>query len=177
MTKTPKKSKMKKPASKTVVKPAAKTVILFGLDKDRKPQAARFVGESDALLAKAAAAMGLRLAVPITRKHFEIASKLPAGRVHVTGNGLVPNVPQELYEQVNSLVGGEPAAISASLPKSWTQLGPSHLVIAQATVADGWWPAIITKRSGDTLTLRWRDYPVEPEIIRPISAVALLYAD
>ncbi|WP_338834095.1 hypothetical protein [Bradyrhizobium septentrionale] len=168
----------KKPTKpKTTKKPSAKTVIMFGLDKDRKAHAARFTGENEALLARAAAAMGLRLAIPATRKHFEIANKLPAGRIHATGNGLVPSVDQQLYDQINSLVGGEPGAISTSLPKTWPQLAPGHLVIAQDTVDDGWWPAIITKRSNDTLTLKWRDYPSASEFVRPASSVALLNSD
>src|SRR5438045_4103497 len=108
----------KKPTKPKAKKPVAKTVIMFGLDKDHKPHAARFTGENEALLARAAAAMGLRLAIPLTKKHFEVVNKLPAGRIHATGNGLVPNVPQEIYDQINALVGGELGEISASLPKS-----------------------------------------------------------
>ena len=150
---------------------------MFGLDKERKPHAARFTGENDALLAKAAAVMGMRLAVPVSKRHFEIVGKLPAGKIHATGDGLVPNVDQPLYDQIISLVGGEPGAISTSLPKSPAQLAPGHLVIAQATVEDGWWPANIIKRSSEAVTLRWRDFPGEPEIVRPISALALLNTD
>ena len=99
MSKKPAKAKPKKPR-------AAKTVIVLGLDKDKKPHAARFLGENDALLARAAACLGFRLAVPSTRKHFEIVGKLPPGRIHATGNGVVPTVDQQLYDQVNSLIGG-----------------------------------------------------------------------
>src|SRR2546430_260070 len=116
----------KKPTKPKTKKPVTKTVIMFGLDKDRKPHAARFAGENEALLAKAAAAMGMRLAIPVTKKHFEIVNKLPVGKIHATGSGLVPNVDQPLYDQINLLVGGEPGAISASLPKSSAQLAPGH---------------------------------------------------
>lgn len=157
----------KKPTKPKPRRPGSKTIIMFGLDKDRKPHAARFTGENEALLAKAAGVMGMRLAVPATKKHFEIVNKLPVGKIHATGNGLVPSIDQQLYDQISSLVGGEPGAIAASLPKSLAQLSPGHLVIAQATVEDGWWPAIITKRSGETVTLKWRDYPGESEIVGP----------
>lgn len=177
MSKKPAKPKVKKAPAPKAKNASAKTVIMFGLDKDRKPHAARFIGENEAILAKAAATMGLRLAVPTAQKHFEIVNKLPAGRIHATGDGLVPNVDQQLYEQINSLVGGEPGAISASLPTSAAQLAPGHVVIAQATVEDGWWPAVIIKRSADTVALKWRDHPGEAEIVRPISSLALLSLD
>lgn len=167
----------KKPVKPKSKQPASKTIIMFGLDKERKPHAARFTGENDALLAKAACAMGMRLAVPVTRKHFAVVNKLPVGKIHATGSGLVPNVEQQLFDQINSLVGGEPGTISPSLPKSTAQLAPGHLVIAQATVEDGWWPAIVIKRSSEAVTLKWRDFPSEPEIVRPISALALLNTD
>jgi hypothetical protein len=150
---------------------------MFGLDKERKPHAARFSGESDALLAKAAATMGMRLAVPISKKHFELVSKLPVGKIHATGNGFVPNADQALYDQINAIVGGETGSISSSLPKSWKELGPGHVVLAQDGLEDGWWEAVITKKSADALTLRWRDYPRQSEFVRPIAAVALMNAD
>ena len=174
MSKRPTKTSTKKAVARTVTK----TVIMFGLDKDRKPHAARFTGENETLLAKAAAVMGMRLAVPTTKKHFEIVNKLAVGKIHATGNGLVPTVEQTVYDQIISLVGGELGAISTSLPKSAAQLAPGHLVIAPAaTVEDGWWPAIIIKRSSEAVTLKWRDFPGEPEMVRPISALALLNAD
>ena len=167
----------KKPTKAKSRRPALKTAIMFGLDKDNKPHAARFTGENEALLARAAGVMGLRIAVPATQKHLEITSKLPAGKIHATGNGLVPIIDQSLYDQIVSSVGGQPGAISASLPKSPAQLAPGHVVIALASLEDGWWPAVVIKRSGETVTLKWRDYPGEAEIIRPISGLALLNAD
>lgn len=176
-TSRPATSKTPRPVTSKPPRPATRTVVIFGLDKERKPHAARFTGENDALLAKAAAVMGMRLAVPVSKRHFEIVGKLPAGKIHATGDGLVPNVDQPLYDQIISLVGGDPGAITASLPKSPAQLAPGHLVIAQATVEDGWWPAIVIKRSSEAVTLRWRDFPGEPELVRPISALALLNTD
>lgn len=148
---------------------------MFGLDKERKPHAARFTGENDALLAKAATVMGMRLAVPVTRKHFEVVGKLPVGKIHATGNGLVPSVDQKQYEQIISLVGGEPGVISHALPKSWTELVPGQLVLAHWGIEDGWFEAVISKKATDSVTLRWRDYPSEPEFVRPIGALALLH--
>lgn len=174
MSKKPAKPKPQKPAPPKVSK---NTVVLFGLDEESKPRAARFTDESDALLNKAAAAMGLRLAVPESSQHFELVNKLPVGRLYATGKGFVPNVSKEIYDLIVAAVGGEPGTISTALPKSWDDLTPGHLVVAQDSVANGWYPAVITKRHEDTLTLRWRDFPGQPEVIRPITAVALLKHD
>ena len=140
----------KKPAKpKPPKKPAAKghtTVVLYGLDEDSKPRAARFIDENEAILTKAAAAMGMRLAIPETPQHFELVHKLPAGRLYTTGKGFVPSVSQDIFDQLVSAVGGEPDTITKALPKTWDELAPGHVVVAQDTVADGWFPAIVVKR-------------------------------
>ena len=110
-------------------------------------------------------------------QHFEIVQKLPIGRIHATGNGSVPKVAQDLYDQINALVGGEPGVISTALPKTWDEIAPGHLVIAQESMTDGWFEAVVTKRDGDTLTVKWRDYPGQGEFTRPLKTVALLNKD
>ena len=165
----------KRPTKPTAKKPTGKTVIMFGL-KDSKPHAARFVGENDTVLAKAAALMGMRLAIAQTKAHFALAGKLPAGKINATGNGLVPIIAQQIYDEINSAVGGE-AGVSKPLPKSWSELAPGHLVLAQQTLGDGFCEAIITKRANDTVTLRWRDFPGLPEFIQPVGAVGLFKPD
>jgi hypothetical protein len=96
------------------------------------------------------------------------------GRIYETGNGSVPKVAQELYDQVIALAGGEIGPISPTLPKSWAELAPGHVVLAQDTIEDGWFEAVVIKRDGDTLTVKWRDYPSVPEFERPVTAIALL---
>lgn len=177
MSKRPTKFKAPKPATSKTPRAKTRTVIMFGVDKERKPHAARFTGEIDAVLARAAAAMGMRLAVPVTKKHFEVVGKLPVGKLHATGNGLVPNVDQKVYDEIIAMVGGDSGLISSTLPKSWKELVPGHVVLAQDGLEDGWWEAIITKKSADALTLRWRDYPGQSEFVRPIAAVALMNTD
>ena len=48
------------------------------------------------------------------------------------------------------------------------------MVIAQESLGDGWWEAIVLARDGDMLTLKWRDYPHEANVLRHASTVALL---
>ncbi len=172
MTKKPTKAKTKTPTSKIT-----RTIVLFGLDENGKPRAARFVDDNETLIARLAQALGLRMGITTGSKHADTLDEIPVGRVYATGKGSVPNISQDLYDKLNALVGGEPGPISTTLPKSWDDLAPGHLVVALDNLADGWWPAVVVKRDGDSLTLKWRDYPSQPEFIRPITAVALLKHD
>jgi len=74
---------------------------------------------------------------------------------------------------------GKSKASSAieGLPKDWKDIRTGHLVIAQATKADGWWEAIVTDVKRDILTLRWRDYPKFPPFTCHRSTVAILRPD
>ena len=61
------------------------------------------------------------------------------------------------------------------LPLSWEILVANHLVIAaEGKPQDGFWEAMVVKVDGDTLTLRWRDYPRQPNFKRHRHAVGLL---
>ena len=169
--------KQPKPKTKIAKPKLTKALVLFGLDEDGKPRAARFMEESEELVARAAQALGLRLGIATEAKHFDVVQTLPIGRIHATGKAAVPNIAQGVYDKLNALIGGDPGLISTTLPKTWDDLAPGHLVIAQDSVADGWFEAVLVKRDGDTLTLKWRDYPSQPEFDRPTTAIALLKND
>lgn len=174
MSKKPAKSKASKPATPKTPKT---TIILFGLDEQETARGAQFVGEDDALLTRIAQGMGLRMASPVAAHHLAVTSKLPKGDVHATGVKAVPHIDLTLYEKLNALVGGETGVISSAQPGSHEALAPAHLVIAQDSLADGWWPAIIRKRHQNNLILVWRDYPGQGEFIRDVNSVALLKND
>ena len=72
--------------------------------------------------------------------------------------------------------GDRPAAAQAApgLPTTWDDIAVGHLVIAQEAEMSGWWEAIVLARDGDMLTLKWRDYPAQPNVLRHAGAVALL---
>ncbi|MBX9775845.1 MAG: hypothetical protein K2Y71_15815 [Xanthobacteraceae bacterium] len=176
------KSKSKGPASakpKSTAKTSPKTVVLFGADEFGKPRAARFVDADQALLAKAAEALHLRL-VPVANLELdEIARKLPIGRLHANGEGLVPFVRGDLYcELVGVTVGNQQAPndlkSSKGLPTNVDELAPGHLVLAHETLECGWWEAVVVDRKNDLVTLRYRDFPNYPPLIRHLSAVALI---
>jgi hypothetical protein len=147
---------------------------------DAKPRAARFSAEAPALLAKAAETMFLRLVQITDPEVAEIATRLPAGRLHASGKGLVPYIKGDLYNELlcatlaNQAPEPNPAPSPQDLPRSWDEIVPGHLVIAKETLEVGWWEAVVVERNGDLVTVRYRDYPQYPPMVRHRSAIALI---
>jgi hypothetical protein len=182
-------AKRTRPASQTAptkksapTQPRLKSYILLGADEYAKPRAARFTGEDPALLAKAAETMHLRL-VEITEPEVaEIAALLPAGRLHANGKGLVPYVKGDVYTELmcTALTSKPPQPnpdpAPQDLPRSWDDLAPGHVVIAKESVELGWWEAVVIERTGDLVTIRYRDYPQYPPLVRHRSVIALISA-
>jgi hypothetical protein len=143
------------PAKKaTPAKSPGKVYVLFGADEYAKPRAARFTAEDAELLAKAAASMYLRLVEVTEPDVAEIAAKLPAGRLHANGKGLVPYIKGDLYNDLllytlASEPRPNPDPAPQDLPRTWDDLVPGHLVIARETLEVGWWEAIVVERTGD----------------------------
>jgi hypothetical protein len=48
--------------------------------------------------------------------------------------------------------------VATGLPRTWDEIAPGHLVIAQEALEYGWWEAVVIARNRDMLTLRFRDY-------------------
>jgi hypothetical protein len=168
------------PAKKSnPAKPTAK-YILFGADEYAKPRAATVAAEDPALLAKAAASMYLRLVEVTDPEVAEIAATLPAGRLHASGKGLVPYIKGDLYNELlcatlaNQAPQANPDPAPQDLPRTWDEIVPGHLVIARETLEVGWWEAIVVERTGDLVTVRYRDYPQYPNMVRHRSAIALI---
>jgi hypothetical protein len=161
-------------------RPTPRTYVLFGGDEFGKPRAAKFAADDKELLAKAAEALHLRLVEVTTPGMAALAAKLPTGRLHATGGGLVPHVKDDLYLDLvaENLVDGpstpRPNPIARDVPGSWDEIAPGHLVIAKESQECGWWEATVVERNGDLVTLRYRDYPHCPAIVRHRSAVALI---
>jgi hypothetical protein len=176
-----------KPASQTTptkksapTKSPAKAYILLGADEYAKPRAARFSGEDPALLAKAAEAMHLRLVAITEPDVAEIAALLPVGRLHASGKGLVPYVKGEVYSELmyatlaTAVPKTHPDPAPQDLPRTWDDLVPGHLVIAKESLELGWWEAIVIERTGDLVTVKYRDYPQYPPMVRHRSVIALI---
>jgi hypothetical protein len=170
------------PAKKvTPTKPAGKVYVLFGADEYARPRAARFSAEDPDLLAKAAEAMHLGLA-EVTEDLAEIATKLPAGRLHANGKGLVPYIKGDVYMELFVVLVdyGAPQAhrepTAQDLPGTWDDVAPGHVVLAREILECGWWEAVVIERTGDLVTFRYRDYPKYPPMVRHRSAIALISA-
>jgi hypothetical protein len=162
-------------------------LLVLGFDEQQKPCGARFVDAKPDLVAKAAQVMGLKLYKPSSPEAAELAKKLPVGQLYATGRAFVPHVRQSLYSDVIVALAAEPqqaavgpdddkasTPVARGLPRSWDEIGPGHLVIAQESLDYGWWEAIVLDRKDDMLTLRFRDYPRLPKFFRHRTAVALM---
>jgi hypothetical protein len=55
-----------------------------------------------------------------------------------------------------------PDPTAQEIPGSWDDIGPGHVVIAKETSECGWWEAVVVERTGDLVTVRYRDYPMQP---------------
>jgi hypothetical protein len=162
-------------------------LIVLGYDDQQKPRGARFDHDKRDLVTKAAELMDLKVYKTSNPDVAVIAQKLPVGRLYANGRGFVPNIRQDLYSDLIVELALEPqAAVSPEndndslpaargLPRTWDEVGPGHLVIAQESLDYGWWEAIVLERKDDVCLLRYRDYPKLPKFFRHRSAIALVY--
>ena len=196
---TKRKSKSRKPTvkaaaaktavtkSSTLAPTATPPLIVLGFDDQQKPRGARFVEAKPDLVMKAADLMGFKVYEATPPDVAEIAKKLPVGRLYANGRGFVPNIRQSLYSDlVVALALESQTALGRNgdkdslppargLPRSWDEIGPGHLVIAQELLEYGWWEAVVLDRKDNTLTLQYRDYPHLPKFVRHRSSIALMF--
>jgi len=164
----------------------APDLIVLGPDDEGKPRAARFPAGQANLVAKAAKAMNLTVCNADGAALADLAKKLHPGRLYATGRAFVPRAGRNLYgkivEQLKLVGQPVPKDVEQAsaeqpapgLPATWDDIAVGHLVIAQEGAIDGWWEAIVLARDGDMLTLKWRDYPQQPNVVRHAGSVALL---
>ena len=108
-------------------------------------------------------------------------ASLPPGQIHGHSKSIVPRVSEDLYGKVVTALNprGEAGQTSGvpivtDLPTTWDAIKPGHLVLAQESLFDGWWEAIVIDRTGDKVTVRMRDYPTYAPFTVPVTAVALV---
>jgi hypothetical protein len=125
--------------------------------------------------------MHVRLVEVTTPELAEILPSIPPGRLHASGEGFLPHVKDETYSELAALTttqmaSDQPALTADALPGNWDDVAPGHLVLVHETPECGWWEAVVIERNGDLVTLRYRDYPQYPALVRHRSAVALIGA-
>lgn len=142
-------------------------VVVFGIDTNGKPKAARFGKDHASLAVKAADQLRLRVLPGNHPKIADLFGRLPVGRVHATGRTFVPFVRRDLYDKLVAIAapngnghhssapaGGGAAGSSSSAsgpnrPRDWQAIGPGDLVIVQESLEDGWYDAIVVEAHGD----------------------------
>src|SRR5262249_18861351 len=100
-----------------------------------------------------------------------LAARLEVGRIYASGHGFVPPIRPNLYERLCELADPKPAP---SLPRSWDDIEVGHFVLATEGPGEGYWEAIVLGRDNDMLTLKWIDYPDDPQLVCHRTALALL---
>ncbi len=168
-------------------------VVVFGKDEAGKPHASAFSSADAELAMRAASLMGMQVLRPVSEAAREVAAKLPKGRVFASGRGFVPFVRPKLYEALtaayaesqNQVTPGDRADAAASggdptiegpnraEPATTADLQEGNVVLAPFAPQEGWWEAVVVKTKGDLLTLRWRDFPDEPQFARRRKQLAL----
>lgn len=172
--------------SPTPPKPA---VIVFGLDQAGKPKAGRFAEQHAAVAKKAAKSLGLSICSASKPGFADLARQIPSGRIHAQGKAFIPYIKRELFDLVQAVtkstaalaakskpgasVSGAPAV---QLPKDWNDIAEGNLVLYSEGAQDGWWPSLVIARDGESLTLRYRDFPKIPPFECQVSDVALMFA-
>src|SRR5262249_37615417 len=68
------------------------------------------------------------------------------------------------------------AAATQAFPRSWQEIEPGKLVLAQEDgPMRGFWEAIPVEQADDHFTLRWRDYQRAAHVVRARSVLALMH--
>jgi hypothetical protein len=69
---------------------------------------------------------------------------------------------------------GDRSFVGAPVPQGRDEIGLGSIVLAQESPDEGWWEAEVIGLNGRVFSLRWRDYPTQPTILRKAGELALL---
>jgi hypothetical protein len=88
----------------------APILVVYSIDSEGKPRAARFAKKDAELVTKAATLLGFRLAWITDEAGRAIAEALPDGNVFARGNGFIRLVRQSVFDKLCAVVDGGVAA-------------------------------------------------------------------
>ena len=171
--------------------------FVFGLENG-KPIGARFPS-SEIRIFEIVKAKALEIHPAYNDEWAALGMQLPAGRIYARGKWFIPPIKQALFDQLQTTLAackeqhersqaertaaaaaaqerrGSSPQLGTGFPRTRNELSPGHLVLAQESLPEGWWEAVVVQRDGEVLTLRYRDYPKADQIKRTIWSVALLH--
>ncbi len=135
---------------------AHKFIVLYGLDENQKPRAARFdTTVNRELLRKAAVSLELDLQEAVGPELAEVARKFPPGRLYSSGRSFVPNVRRSLYEAFLDLLPTRDSELnSARAPSNAESSLASSSIPRNACGVDG------NSAGSDGLPRSWKDIAV-----------------
>jgi hypothetical protein len=90
------------------------------------------------------------------------------------GNGAAANLAKVPLNEARNAT--HPAMGPDGLPRTWSEIAPNHLVLAQESAMAGWAEVLVVARNDDLLTVRWKNYPGYKPFTVHVDAVALLNA-
>ena len=175
-------------------------LVILGIDTDKKPHAAVFSAADEPVVRNAAEAMGMRLYAAVGDKARAMARKLPEGKLFATGKALVPLVKRAIYDELEKLLTPCPPEKPADAIKSgtgqasqgskaspdgakpptkgpWTEIKVGSVVLCREEGDEGgWWESVVMTigADGESMIMRWRDYPKLKSFPAKRHAVGLL---
>ena len=69
---------------------------------------------------------------------------------------------------------GDRTFVGQPKPRDPAEIGLGSVVLAHEGPDEGWWEAEVIGINGRVFSLRWRDYPTQPTILRKATELALL---
>ncbi|ACS40552.1 conserved hypothetical protein [Methylorubrum extorquens AM1] len=69
---------------------------------------------------------------------------------------------------------GDRTFVGQPKPRDPAEIGLGSVVLAHEGPDEGWWEAEVIGINGSVFSLRWRDYPTQPTILRKATELALL---
>ena len=150
MTKTTTKAK-----ADTKESAASAPLIVLGYDENHKPRAARFPATDAELVTKAAQLMDLKVYASGSPKTWpRLPRSCRRAGCTVTAAALCPTSGKACTARSSSTLAVEPQAavgkdqdelpVATGLPRTWDDIAPGHLVLAQEALDYGWWEAIVS---------------------------------
>ncbi|CAA2159883.1 hypothetical protein MBRA_05063 [Methylobacterium brachiatum] len=104
-------------------------------------------------------------------------SGMPESRGDERPSGVVDAARNVAGAPADALPAPRPGAhlfVGQPRPGDRNEIGLGSIVLAHEGPDEGWWEAEVIGTNGRTFSLRWRDYPTHPTILRKADELALL---